>query len=134
MLSIILSIYSDSKGIYGAPKTKKILERQNIFISVKTVNNYMRILGIKSVVVKSYRNTRLSRLSDEEKLLIVNLIKNLDISHPNQVWTTDITYIKTVYDGTLYLISFLSYFQKNLFLKSILQIQYNFFISNFVVL
>lgn len=100
MLSIILSIYSDSKGIYGAPKTKKILERQNIFISVKTVNNYMRILGIKSVVVKSYRNTRLSRLSDEEKLLIVNLIKNLDISHPNQVWTTDITYIKTVYDGT----------------------------------
>lgn len=112
MLSTILSIYSDSKGIYGAPKIKKILERQNIFISVKTVNNYMRILGIKSVVVKSYRNTRLSRLSDEEKLLIVNLIKNLDISHPNQVWTTDITYIKTVYDGTLYLISFIDQFTK----------------------
>lgn len=112
MLSSILSIYSNSKGIYGAPKIKAMLERQNIFVSTRTVNHYMRILGIKSIVVKSYRNHNLSRISNEEKLLIVNLIKNLDITHPNQVWTTDITYIKTVYDGTLYLVSFIDLFTK----------------------
>ena len=112
MLAIILSIYADSKGIYGAPKIKKYLERKHIFISVRTVNNYMRILGIKSIVIKSYRNKQMSRLSDEDKALIVNLTKNLKINHPNQVWTTDITYIKTVYDGTLYLVTFIDQFSK----------------------
>lgn len=72
----------------------------------------MQILGIRSIVIKSYRKQNMSRLSDEEKLLISNLIKNLDITHPNQVWTTDITYIKTVYDGTLYLITFIDLFTK----------------------
>lgn len=89
-----------------------MLQRIDIFISIRTVNNYMRILGIKSIVVKAYRKNQMSRLSDDEKLLIVNLIKNLDIVRPNQVWTTDITYIKTVYDGTLYLVSFIDQFTK----------------------
>lgn len=112
MLSKILTIYSNSHGIYGAPKIKKMLERQNIFVSVRTVNNYMRILGIRSIVLKTYRNNKMSRLNKDEQALIVNLIKNLKITHPNQVWTTDITYIKTVYDGTLYLVSFIDYFSK----------------------
>lgn len=112
MLSKILTIYSSSKGIYGSPKIKKVLEKQGIFISVRSVSNYMQILGIHSVVIKSYRKQSMSRLSDEEKLLITNLIKNLSITHPNQVWTTDITYIKTVYDGTLYLVTFIDLFTK----------------------
>lgn len=112
MLTKILTIYSNSNGIYGAPKIKKMLERINIFVSVRTVNNYMKILGIQSIILKCYRKTQLSRLSNEEKLLIVNLIKNLDINRPNQVWTTDITYIKTVYDSTLYLVTFIDYFTK----------------------
>lgn len=112
MLINILTIYSNSKGIYGAPKIKKSLERQNIYVSIKTVSNYMRILGIKSIVIKAYRKKHMSRLSDYEKALIVNLTKNLDIIKPNQVWTTDITYIKTVYDSTLYLVTFIDYFTK----------------------
>ena len=51
-------------------------------------------------------------MSDEEKALIVNLILNINITAPNQVWTTDITYIHTVYDSTLYLISFIDQFSK----------------------
>lgn len=112
MLTKILTIYSNSKGTYGAPKIKKMLERTNIFVSVRTVNNYMRILGIQSIVLKSYRKNQMSRLTEEEKSLIVNLIKNLNIIRPNQVWTTDITYIKTVYDSTLYLVTFIDYFTK----------------------
>lgn len=112
MLIEILTIYSNSKGIYGAPKIKKILERQNIVISIRTVNNYMRILGIKSIVIKAYRKNQMSRLNEEEKALIINLIKNINIVKPNQVWTTDITYIKTVYASNLYLITFIDYFTK----------------------
>lgn len=71
----------------------------------------MAIIGIKSIVIKKFPK-RKSKLTDKEKSLIVNLIKGLKITHLNQVWTTDITYIKTIYDGTLFLISFIDYYSK----------------------
>lgn len=71
----------------------------------------MNILGIKSIVVKKFPK-KISRITNEEKKNIVNLIKDLNITHINQVWTTDITYIKTINEGTFYLISFIDYFSK----------------------
>lgn len=71
----------------------------------------MVLLGIKSIVSKRFPK-RTSNLTKHEKLLIVNLIKDLDITRINQVWTTDITYIHTVHDGTFYLITFIDYFSK----------------------
>ena len=71
----------------------------------------MHLLGIKSIVSKKFPKKK-SRLLDSEKLLIKNLIKDLSISHLNQVWTTDITYIKTIHEGTFFLISFLDHFSK----------------------
>lgn len=71
----------------------------------------MVLLGIKSIVSKRFPK-KTSNLTKHEKLLIVNLIKDLDITRINQVWTTDITYIHTVHDGTFYLITFIDYFSK----------------------
>ena len=71
----------------------------------------MNILGIKSIVVKNFPK-KISRITNEEKKNIVNLIKDLNITHINQVWTADITYIKTINEGTFYLISFIDYFSK----------------------
>lgn len=71
----------------------------------------MKLIGIKSIVSKNFPQKK-SRITDEEKSLIINLIKNLEITHLNQVWTTDITYIKTINEGTFYLISFIDYLSK----------------------
>jgi len=71
----------------------------------------MSLLGIKSIVAKKFTKKN-SRISDEEKKLIVNLIKDLNITHINQVWTTDITYIKTINESNFYLISYLDYYSK----------------------
>lgn len=71
----------------------------------------MALLGIKSIVSKSFPK-KISRITSKEKSLIVNLIKDLDITHINQVWTTDITYIKTLNEGTFYLISFIDFYSK----------------------
>lgn len=71
----------------------------------------MKIIGIKSIVSKRFPK-KVSRITDEEKSLIVNLIKDLVVDHLNQVWTTDITYIQTINDGTLYLISYIDYYSK----------------------
>ena len=80
-------------------------------MSISTVSRAMNILGIKSIVVKKFPK-KISRITNEEKKNLVNLIKDLNITHINQVWTTDITYIKTINEGTFYLISFIDYFSK----------------------
>lgn len=71
----------------------------------------MKILGIKSIVSKKFPK-KISKISDNEKGLIINLIKDLNINKINQVWTTDITYIHTLHEGTFYLITFIDAFSK----------------------
>ena len=110
--NLIIKIYAESNGIYGSPKITYILNyNYNISCSVSKVSRAMALLGIKSIVSKSFPK-KISKITDKEKSLIVNLIKDLDITHINQVWTTDITYIKTIYEGTFYLISFIDYYSK----------------------
>lgn len=71
----------------------------------------MKLLGISSIVPIKFPKKK-SSIDDKEKSLIINLIKNLDITHLNQVWTTDITHIKTINEGTFYLISFLDLYSR----------------------
>lgn len=71
----------------------------------------MRLIGIKSIVSKRFP-MKISSITNTEKNLIINLIKDLKIIRINQVWTTDITYIQTINEGTFYLISFIDYFSK----------------------
>ena len=71
----------------------------------------MHLLGIRSIVSKRFPQ-KISRITDNEKSLIVNLIKDLNVDHLNQVWTTDVTYIKTINESTFYLISYIDYFSK----------------------
>ena len=110
--NLIIKIFAESNGIYGSPKITYILNyNYNISCSVSKVSRSMALLGIKSIVSKSFPK-KVSKITDKEKALIVNLIKDLVITHINQVWTTDITYIKTIYEGTFYLISFIDYYSK----------------------
>lgn len=71
----------------------------------------MALIGIRSIVSKRFPK-KLSKMDDKEKALIINLIKDLYIFKINQVWTTDVTYIKTINEGTFYLISYIDYFSK----------------------
>lgn len=73
----------------------------------------MHLLGIRSIVSKRFPH-RKSNMTDDEKCLIVNLIKNLKIIRINQVWTTDITYIQTINEGTFFLISYIDFFSKKI--------------------
>ena len=71
----------------------------------------MHEIGIRSIVSKKFVK-RKSKMSDDMKELIVNYIKDITIYRINQVWTTDITYIKTINEGTFYLITFIDYYSK----------------------
>ncbi len=73
----------------------------------------MKFLNIASIHSEKFPY-RKSSMTAEERTLIHNLILNLNITHINQVWTTDITYISTKYDGTLFLISFMDLFSRKI--------------------
>lgn len=110
----IIEVYAEVKGIYGAPRICVILrEDKGINVSVPTVSRAMHRLGLRSIVSEAFPQKK-TWLNEEEKLLIVNLIRGLKIRRLNQVWTTDITYIRTVHDGNLYLITFLDLFSRRI--------------------
>lgn len=71
----------------------------------------MNTLGIKSIVTTKFPK-KISKITNEEKMKIINLIKGLSITHINQVWTTNITYIKTINEGNFFLISFIDLYSK----------------------
>ena len=107
----VISVYADSNGLYGAIKIASVLNSKGILCSASKVSKIMHRLGIKSTVSKKFPQKK-SHLTEEEKKLIINLIKNLKITRINQVWTTDITYIKTINEGNFFLVSFIDYFSK----------------------
>ena len=110
-LQKVIEIYSEYNGIYGAPKIHHVLCEKGLNCSVSKVSRAMDMLGIRSIVAEKFV-PRKSSLTEEEKDLIVNLVKDLSIIRINQVWTTDITYVKTVNEGTYYLITFIDLFSK----------------------
>lgn len=95
----VITVYREFGGIYGANKLQRVLNSRGIACSAAKVSRAMHTLGIRSIVAEKFKPKR-SSLSLEERSQIVNLIKNLDITGKNQVWTTDITYIKTVNEVT----------------------------------
>ncbi len=111
LLIRIAQIYYDSKKTYDVPRIRTILCREGLNISIKTVSKYMNLLGLKSIVYPNHPMSK-NKLSDDEKSLIINKIKGLNIIRPNQVWTTDITYIKTSEEGFVYLSSIIDLYSR----------------------
>lgn len=111
LLIKILNIYYNSKKTYGAPRIAAVLRNEGLNISIKTVAKYMRMLDIQSIS-KSRFPKKKSTMTDKEKSFIVNLIKGLDIIRPNQVWTTDITYIKLKDSSFVYLSSIIDLYSR----------------------
>ena len=98
----ILTIYKESKKRYGAPKIHKVLMDKGFKISLKRVQRLMKMLGIKSIVVRKYRPYS-SKKKVEEKENVLN--RDFTATTLNQKWVTDITYIYTIRHGWCYLAS-----------------------------
>lgn len=75
--------------IYGYRRINKYLNSKNIYSTEKKTRNSMKLLGLNAI----YPKPKLSKRHPEHKVYPY-LLKNLDINHNNQVWSTDITYIK----------------------------------------
>ena len=83
-------IYADSP-YYGYRRIYQALIQEGHITNEKQVYNYMGILGIKALYPKKKRNTSIADISHKK---YPYLLKSLEIVRPNQVWASDITYIR----------------------------------------
>lgn len=94
--------------IYGAAKVHQQLLENGFKVSLNTVASYRQDLGFKAVLaVKQVHTTVPIQAHKKYKYQL----RGLDISRANQVWSTDITYIK-IGGGMVYLAAVIDWHSK----------------------
>jgi putative transposase len=99
-LTLIRAIHAESKGAYGWPRVWKELQARGIPAGKERVRVMMQAHGIRGRHKRRYKAT-----TDSKHDLPVapnRLDRQFETTAPDQVWTTDITYIPTQ-EGWLYL-------------------------------
>ncbi|CAE6860215.1 IS3 family transposase ISRso8 [Paraburkholderia nemoris] len=109
LLTLIRSIHAEVKGAYGSPRMTEEVRARRFPASKERVERLMRENGIRARHKRRYRVTTDSK----HKLPVAeNLLeRNFSPSAPNQVFTSDITYIWTD-EGWLYLAIVLDLFNR----------------------
>jgi putative transposase len=91
---------------YGVPKMTVWLQQSGHRVGCKRVRRLLRQLGLMAV----YPKPRLS-LNPLEHRRFPYLLRGLSIDRPNQVWSTDITYIR-LRSGFVYLVAILDWYSR----------------------
>lgn len=102
---LIFEIYVNSPFL-GYRKITIALQRQGYRINRKRVLRLMREMGIQAI----YPKPNLSKPAPGHKIYPY-LLRGLVVDHPNQVWATDITYIKLSV-GFMYLVAILDLYSR----------------------
>ena len=99
LVRLIRASFEASQGVYGAPRVFLDLREAGETCSKHRVARLMRENGIRAQ--PGYRTRRY--VAGKPAELIPDLVKrNFEVSKPNRVWVSDITYIRT-WEGWLYL-------------------------------
>ena len=82
------------------------LERRSFHVNRKRVQRLMRLMGIEAI----YPKPKLTQRNIEHKVYPY-LLRNILIDRPNQVWSTDITYIP-MQGGFMYLTAIIDWYSR----------------------
>jgi putative transposase len=109
LIEKIRAAHLESRGIYGSPKIYRKLRRGGETVNHKRVERLMKEEDLKAKRVKKSKRTTDSRHS----LPVAGnvLAREFKAPHPDEVWTSDITYIWTA-EGWLYLVVFLDLYSR----------------------
>lgn len=109
MLMLIQSIHAEYRDIYGSPRMVRELRGRGFPASKERVERLMRENDIHARHKRRYKVTTDSK---HNLPIAQNLLdRNFNPSEPNQVWTSDITYLWTD-EGWLYLAIVLDLFNR----------------------
>ena len=109
LLAHIRAIHAEVKGEYGWPRVWKELLARGIRVGKDRVHKLMKLHGIKARTKRKFKATT----DSNHNLPVAENLLQRDFSpaQPNQVWSTDITYIATD-EGWLYLTAFIDLFSR----------------------
>lgn len=110
LLRLIRASFKASHGIYGSPRVFLDLREAGETCSKHRVARLMRVNKIRAQ--PGFRNRGL--VAGKPSVSIPNLVqRNFNVEHPNRVWVTDITYIRT-WEGWLYLAIVMDLFSRKI--------------------
>lgn len=98
-------IFTESP-FYGSRKILAGLKREDFIVGRERVQSLMRKMGLRAI----YPKPNLSKKHPEHKIYPY-LLANVNIIRPNQVWSTDITYIR-LRPGFLYLVAIMDWYSR----------------------
>ena len=98
-----------SNGTYGSPRIKESLNRKGHTISKRRISKIMKENGWRSKLKKKFKVTTNS--NHQYSLCRNHLDRNFTPSRLNEVWVSDITYIKTA-KGWLYLTTIIDLYDR----------------------
>jgi len=91
---------------YGVPRMTAYLRAAGQAVGPKRVRRLLRTMGLEAV----YPKPRLSQSAPGHRIYPY-LLRGMSIGRPNQVWSTDITYVRLV-RGFVYLVAILDWFSR----------------------
>ena len=94
------------RPFFGVRRMNFWLGEQGYAVNPKRVRRLMRLMGLEAI----YPKPRLSDPAPGHRVYPY-LLRGLDIVRPNQVWATDITYIR-LHGGFVYLVAIMDWFSR----------------------
>jgi len=94
---------------YGIDNMTAWLRREGHQVNHKRVRRLMRRMGLEAVYPRRKRGLS---MPDKEHKIYPYLLKDVQITRPDQVWSADITYIR-MYRGWLYLVAVMDWFSRH---------------------
>lgn len=108
----IKAVHAHFRGVYGAPRIQRELQKQTVKVCENTVAAIMRQLGLRSKRVRKF----VPSTTDSKHVHPVApnaLDREFRAERPNQKWVTDITYIETG-EGWLYVAAVLDLYSRKI--------------------
>lgn len=91
---------------YGSRKMTTCLKKQGHKVNRKRIRHLMQMMGLEAI----YPKPNLSKSMKEHKKYPY-LLRDVEITQPNQVWSTDITYIR-LKQGFIYLVAVIDWYSR----------------------
>jgi putative transposase len=95
----IREIHEKSRYTYGSPRVHAELQERGYLIGRNRVARLMKNNNIRAKTKKKFKITTHSKHGYP---VAKNILRDIQVKYPNQIWVSDITYVRT-FEGWLYL-------------------------------
>lgn len=105
LLKVVDEVYT-KYPFFGARQMSSYLKRQGLEVGRKRIGKAYKILGLESLSPKP----KLS-IPNKEHLIYPYLLRDIEVTHCDQVWSTDITFIRLSH-GFVYLMAIIDWYSR----------------------